>query len=223
MPEPRQNHALAIGEKLRTARQRSRMSLRALAVKAEMSASMLSQIENGKAYPSVRSMYSIATALGLPVDYFFPENNPPVESPGIEPLTASELRQAQLDGTVVDSSQLTRETGPAPTPIVHAATRPAITLKGGITWARLTAQVEQGAEFLEITYAPGASSGASMSHHVGREFGLVLEGELLIELGFERYTLKAGDSIVFDSMTPHRLTNGCTKPMRALWIVLNSG
>ncbi|MCS7046870.1 MAG: lactate permease LctP family transporter, partial [Gemmataceae bacterium] len=39
---------------------------------AEVSASMLSQIETGKAFPSVRSLYSIAAALSLSVDYFFP-------------------------------------------------------------------------------------------------------------------------------------------------------
>ena len=52
------SHTLNIGEKLRAARKNARMSLRDLADKAEMSASMLSQIENGKAYPSVRSLYS---------------------------------------------------------------------------------------------------------------------------------------------------------------------
>ena len=60
-----------------------------------------------------------------------------------------------------------------------------------------------------------------MSHHEGREFGLIIEGELVIELGFERYTLHPGDSIIFDSMTPHRLTNGGTQAMRAIWVVLN--
>jgi len=64
-------------------------------------------------------------------------------------------------------------------------------------------------------------SGANMSHHKGREFGLILEGELIVELGFEFYTLRPGDSIIFDSMTPHRLTNQNAKPMRALWVVLN--
>src|SRR5690606_6066151 len=96
-----------------------------------------------------------------------------------------------------------------------------ISLKGGVNWSRLTSQPEGNAEFLEITYDGGATSGASLSHHPGREFGLILEGELIVELGFERHILKTGDSIIFDSTTPHRLTNACTRPMRALWVVLN--
>jgi len=221
MPAPNSHPAIAIGEKLRSAREQRKISLRELAGKADMSASMLSQIENGKAYPSVRSMYNIAAALQLPVDYFFPESTEPVApAPAPEEMTASDLREAQLSG-VVESPGFDLSEPQTPAPVVHVASRPAIALKGGVAWARLTAQAEAGAEFLEVTYEGGATSGTSMSHHVGREFGLILEGELIVELGFERYTLKQGDSIIFDSTTPHRLTNACTKPMRALWVVLN--
>ena len=91
----------------------------------------------------------------------------------------------------------------------------------GLPISRLTALAEQGAEFLEINYAPGAMSGASMSHHEGREFGLILEGEFVVELGFESYTLQEGDSIIFESTVPHRLINKSNRPMRAVWVVLS--
>jgi len=97
-----------------------------------------------------------------------------------------------------------------------------IELKGGVTWSRLTALAETGAEFLEITYAPGAMSGANLSHHEGREFGLILEGELVVELGFESYTLREGDSIIFESTVPHRLINKTALSMRAVWVVLST-
>ncbi len=220
------SHTLNIGEKLRAARKSARMSLRDLADKAEMSASMLSQIENGKAYPSVRSLYSIAAALSLPIDYFFPTENSR-EAVSADPLrntagdmTASELREATILGTA-EGAAVEFHTSPHPSlPVVHRAARPTIELKGGVTWARLTASAEEGVEFLEITYAPGATSGTSMSHHEGREFGLILKGELIVELGFERYTLRAGDSIVFDSTTPHRLTNAGDQSVEAIWVVL---
>jgi mannose-6-phosphate isomerase-like protein (cupin superfamily) len=136
-------------------------------------------------------------------------------------MTASELREATIagaaDGAAVGFGNSTR---PA-SPVIHRAARPTIELKGGVSWARLTASAEEGVEFLEVTYAAGATSGASMSHHQGREFGLILEGELVVELGFERYTLCAGDSIVFDSTTPHRLTNAGERPVQAIWVVLD--
>jgi len=206
------------------------MSLRDLANKAEVSASMLSQIETGKVFPSVRSLYTIANALEVSVDYFFPEQNdnrvmiPPNGSPPNDQraLTASEMRDARLNGvTALDKEFISPVHSAAP--VVPASSRPMIELKGGVTWARLTALAEKGAEFLEITYAPGAMSGASLSHHEGREFGLILEGELLIELGFESYALRKGDSIIFESTVPHRLINRSDQPMRAVWVVLSPG
>lgn len=219
-------HARLIGEKLRAVRQERGMSLRDLAHKAQVSASMLSQIETGKVFPSVRSLYTIADALGVSVDYFFPEQNDgraPVNSAGVtsqQALTASEMRDAKLNGDTQAGEGFATERQ-ASTPVVHVGARPVIELKGGVTWARLTALAERGAEFLEITYAPGATSGMNMSHHEGREFGLILAGELVIELGFESYTLHEGDSIIFESTVPHRLLNRSDQPMRAVWVVLN--
>ena len=200
------------------------MSLRELAGRAEISASMLSQIETGKVFPSVRSLYGIANALAVSVDYFFPEQdngqfNEISDTTSIGELTASEMRNARLNDQTVATAEFTRPISSSP--IVHASTRPTINLNGGVTWSRLTSLAEKDAEFLEINYEPGAMSGANMSHHGGREFGFILEGELIIELGFESYTLKAGDSIIFESTTPHRLINKGPLPMRAVWVVLN--
>jgi transcriptional regulator with XRE-family HTH domain/uncharacterized cupin superfamily protein len=226
MSEINPQRARGIGEKLRAIRQQCQMSLRELADKADVSASMLSQIETGKAYPSVRSLYNIADALAVPVDYFFPEegsNNAPAfesDSNVAAAMTASEMREANMHRAPTAIETVIRTLSPAP--VVHANSRPTIELKGGVTWSRLTMLAEAGAEFLEITYAPGATSGANMAHHEGREFGLILEGELVVELGFDTYTLRPGDSIIFDSTTPHRLTNQEAHPMHALWVVLSA-
>jgi transcriptional regulator with XRE-family HTH domain/uncharacterized cupin superfamily protein len=228
MADTNPQHAREIGEKLRTVRQGRQMSLRELANKAEVSASMLSQIETGKVFPSVRSLYTIANALEVSIDYFFPEQNgdriiiPANGSEGgsEQTLTASEMRDAKLNGVTEAAQEFVSSKQPS-TPVVHAAARPMIELNGGVTWSRLTALAESGAEFLEITYAPGAMSGTNMSHHEGREFGLILAGELVIELGFESYTLHEGDSIIFESTVPHRLLNRSEQPMRAVWVVLS--
>lgn len=225
MADPTPHHARAIGEKLREVRQEQHLSLRELANKAEISASMLSQIETGKVFPSVRSLYSIAAVLGVSVDYFFPEQDNGVAKPESliangAGMTASELRDAKVRGVAKADKEFPHPESSS-SPIMHANSRPTIELNGGVTWSRLTAHAETEAEFLEITYAPGAMSGANMSHHQGREFGLILEGELVIELGFESLTLKTGDSLVLESTTPHRLINKSDKTMRAVWVVLS--
>ena len=85
-------------------------------------------------------------------------------------------------------------------------------------WERLTPVDVQHIQFLEIHYPPGAASGPTMSQHVGKEFGIVLEGELTLEIGVETHRLAPGDSIIFDSTTPHRLLNEGAQPIRAIWI-----
>lgn len=203
------------------------MSLRELSEKAYISASMLSQIETGKVYPSVRSIYSIASALAVPVDYFFPEQSstgailPEEGSIAVGDLTASDLREAKVTRAADISPVEFIPHTQFPEPVVRASRRTTIELRGGVTWSRLTALAESGAEFLEIAYAAGATSGVNMSHHHGREFGLILEGELVVELAFESYVLSPGDSIIFNSSTPHRLVNRSTQLTRAVWVVFN--
>lgn len=189
---------------------------------------MLSRIENGSAYPSVRTIYGIAAALSVPVDYFFPE--PGEDGNSISPAV-SESAAGLMTVTSGQGSKLnwpgdaaTMEPVfyvPAPPPVVFAHTRPTIQLDHGIEWSRLAAFAETDAEFMEIMYPPGATSGEAFSRHPGREFGMVLEGELLVQLGFGVYTLQVGDSIAFNSTTPHRLSNIAQESMRALWVTLN--
>ena len=61
-------------------------------------------------------------------------------------------------------------------------------------------------------------SGDEAIWHNGREYGLVLEGVLCIQVGFENYILEAGDSVAFDSTVPHRSWNGGDVPVRAVWL-----
>ena len=218
-----------LGEKLRTIRLDQNLSLRELAAKAEVSPSLLSQIENGKANPSVRSLYSIADALSLPMDYFFANKNGDKRenelisdtAPGS--ITVSKIHAAQA-ATIIDKIEfkvVDESDQESNTPVVRAHARPTIELEGGVTWARLTPDREERAEFLHIRYEVGARSGANMSRHNGREFTLILEGELLLELGFESYLLKPGDSIIFDSTTPHRLTNAGSVLVHAVSVIFN--
>ena len=53
-----------------------------------------------------------------------------------------------------------------------------------------------------------------MLQHAGSEFGYLLEGELEVTVGFEVFTLRAGDAIGFDSSQPHLLRNRDRRPAR---------
>ena len=65
---------------------------------------------------------------------------------------------------------------------------------------------------------PGGGSGESYSHE-GEEFLHVLRGEFEISLrGDERYLLKSGDSLYFESSTPHRWKNPGRTESWILWV-----
>ena len=70
-----------IGQKLQLFRKQQGMSMRELAQKAGLTASMLSQIERGLANPSINSLRQIALALEIPLYYFFKEEKAGAQSP----------------------------------------------------------------------------------------------------------------------------------------------
>ena len=41
-------------------------------------------------------------------------------------------------------------------------------------------------------------------------------------MGFESYELGPGDSIAFDSSTPHEYLNKTGEPVHAIWVVVHS-
>jgi hypothetical protein len=48
-----------------------------------------------------------------------------------------------------------------------------------------------------------------------------LAGELTLQLGFETHVLRAGDSLEFDSSTPHLYYNSGDVPAKGLWYVVS--
>ncbi len=66
---------------------------------------------------------------------------------------------------------------------------------------------------------PGKDSGGDLHTHAGdEECVLVLEGDLELFLGSDRYLLEAGDAATFESRAPHRWRNRSPEPARLLWV-----
>lgn len=55
--------------------------------------------------------------------------------------------------------------------------------------------------------------------HLGREFGIVYEGQGELHYETKVFTLKEGDSISFSATAPHTLFNTGEVPFKALWVV----
>jgi transcriptional regulator with XRE-family HTH domain/mannose-6-phosphate isomerase-like protein (cupin superfamily) len=206
-----------VGEGLRKHRQEAGMSLRALAREVGVSPSLISQIEHGKATPSVATLYKIVSELGISLDELFFAN----------PRGAAAT--APTSGRRVDDDQRppsSRWRAPSDGPVLRAGNRLSLTLATGVRWERLTASHNPGVEFLYCTYPVGGESAAAdnLVTHEGREYGIVLEGRCGATVGGDDYELEAGDSIAFDSRTPHRIWNlGEDQPMLAIWTVVGRG
>ncbi|MFH0920500.1 MAG: XRE family transcriptional regulator [Fibrobacterota bacterium] len=65
----------------------------------------------------------------------------------------------------------------------------------------------------------GANSGDAQYKHYGQEFVLVLKGVLDIALNDVHYQLHKGDSIYFNSSTPHQFKNADKNETEALWVI----
>jgi quercetin dioxygenase-like cupin family protein len=79
-----------------------------------------------------------------------------------------------------------------------------------------------GLEMVVNEYAPGTSSGARPVHHAGTEFGIVIEGALVVELEGTRHELAVGDAITYSSARPHLISNEGTDTARAVWVNLGA-
>jgi transcriptional regulator with XRE-family HTH domain len=187
---------LDLGSRLRAERLGQGIGLREMARRLGISASALSQIETGKAQPSVSKLFDIVNLLGVSVD-------------GL--LAGDEVPPAAVTRGQEGFFSLQRRGG-------HQA----LELESGVLWSRLTAGSFPGVEFLHVEYRPGARSsreGAFM-RHAGQEFGYLLSGRLRVDVGFDTYELGPGDSISFPATTPHRLGNDGPDPVHAIWCIL---
>lgn len=196
-----------MGERLRKARQARKLSLRALADRLGVSPSLISQIETGRANPSVSTLYAIAAELDVSLDeLLFNDRRAGEPGPGVA---------SPSDTTPPGTMTLTP-------PVQRGVDRHRIRLASGVLWERLTTLSEPGVEFLKVTYEAGGASGPPevFQRHPGHEWGYVLSGRLQVRIGFDEFVLEPGDAISINSTIPHRLATIGDEPVQAIWFVL---
>ncbi|HET7568881.1 MAG TPA: helix-turn-helix domain-containing protein [Gaiellaceae bacterium] len=188
-----------VGSRLREERERRGMSLRELARRVGVSPSLVSQIELDRVNPSVSTLYSLVTELGMTMSDVFGDAQ-----------QASPARGVVRDGRDGDG------------PVTRPDGRRVINLASGVRWERLTPHSDQDVEFLYVVYPVGAESCPedALVTHGGREYGYVTSGTLGVRVGFDEHELGPGASIAFDSSSPHRLWAVGDEPVHAIWVVL---
>ncbi|MGY8665085.1 XRE family transcriptional regulator [Bradyrhizobium sp. UFLA05-109] len=168
---------VAVGRRIRDLRRTRQLSLETIAERTSLSIGFLSQIERGLSSPSLRVLATLADVLGVGIAALF----------GASPST---------DGT--SDSVVTR-----------GMQRPELKLwRTGISKQLLSAAgAENRLNLFLVHLEPGGSTGDELYTHDGEEAGLVLEGEMMLTVDTETWSLKTGDSFRFASRRPHRFSN----------------
>jgi transcriptional regulator with XRE-family HTH domain len=188
-----------------------------------VSASLISQVELGKATPSVGTLYAMVNELGISLDELFFDAGIADESEQVPAHREMEAiagdRRAEAPRDEVDVSH-----PPARNlePVVRRGERKALELESGVQWERLSPETEHDVDFLYVHYEVGGASCPpdALMRHAGKEYGHLLKGRLGVTVGFETHELEPGDSISFRSDVPHRLFNAGDLPVEAIWFVV---
>jgi transcriptional regulator with XRE-family HTH domain len=185
----------SIGARLKELRTEHRYSIRGLALKAGVSASLVSDIEKNKVEPSISTLKRLATAMGTTITYFFSE-------------------QTQMNGRVVRAHERV---------VLDGEKQPGADVRsgmeaGGVRFELASPTESETIEAIYGRYDVGASIGDEPYTHEGEEWGMVLSGRLKVIVGDEVYFLDPGDSIWFHSTIPHRMENVASVPTEYIWI-----
>jgi transcriptional regulator with XRE-family HTH domain len=187
--------AEGLGTRLKHARMVRQLTLKALAERVGCSESLISKVEGGHATPSLATLHRLALALDTNVAAL-------VSGPGASaaPIQRANERPAVRFPGAGRARGRSSRTGSSITLERLVVPAPGRLLQGDI-------------HVLE----PLARSDEQISH-AGEELGYVLEGELELTLGYERYLLQTGDSFYFPSTEPHSYRNPGNCATRVLWI-----
>ncbi len=176
-----------IGPKLRHLRMRKKIALVDLGKHTGLSASMLSQLENGKLVPTLPTLARIATVFDVGLEHFFSD------------------KRTRRTFAIVRAAERLRFPDLPDSPVPGFFFE---VLAFGATDKSIGAYL---AEF------PHRESSAPRTHqHEGAEFIHVLQGVLGVNYQADDYTLNAGDSVYFDASEAHSYCGQSDEPTRAI-------
>jgi transcriptional regulator with XRE-family HTH domain len=179
--------AYQIGQKIRHLRLRKKFALMDLGRHTGLSASMLSQLENGKLIPTLATLARIAMVFDVGLEYFFGDR----KSKRRFVLVRADERLRFLD----------RPTSPKP----------------DFYFECLAFAAQEKSLQAYLAEFPHRSPREVSEHvHDGAEFIHLLEGSLVVRHGADDHVLHTGDSAYFDSSEPHSYCGASKQPAKAI-------
>ena len=101
--------------------------------------------------------------------------------------------------------------------VVRTGRRRSIRYDSGMVDELLNTQAVKSFEFLMSTFPPEYAFHDEPYSHEGEECGVVIEGQLRIQIDGVEYDLKEGDSFSFPSTLKHSYFNPSSQETRVIW------
>ena len=185
---------MELGDKLKTARLKKKITLKELSEKSKVSTSQLSQVERNVSIPTVTNLMKIAEALNTNIGDLVP--------------------QQEEDSQPSSPKRLAKR---PPVGVVRKGERKKILLPTGSSYELLSPDLQHKLEFIYIYHPVGKTT--EIPSHEGEECGLVLEGTYRGIIGGQETILEPGDSIYYDSTIPHTWEAIGDKDVKAIWVI----
>ena len=186
-------HSL-VGSKIKSIRETQKLSLEEIAERSGLSNDQIIAIENNENLPSLGPLIKIARALGVRLGTFMDDND------AIGPVVCRAKDREQE--TSISFSNGTTDARK------HMEYHPLAKQKAG-----------RHMEPFIVDIQPSEEKEFISSAHEGEEFIFVMQGEIEIDYGKEKYTLKEGDSIYYDSIVKHHIHGAEGKATKIMAIV----
>jgi transcriptional regulator with XRE-family HTH domain len=183
----------AIAEKLRTLRLRRSMGLAQLAEHTGFSPAMLSRLENGRLIPTLPTLIRISVVFNVGLDYFFTDPR----KRHVVAISRSNERKVL----------------------------PSDPKSASVPWHFETLDFRATARKFNSFLAhfhPLPQEKVAPHFHPGVELLYLLEGELEMTIGVDKFQLHAGDSVYFDSLQKHAYRSLVDDPCTAVVITAGS-
>jgi transcriptional regulator with XRE-family HTH domain len=187
-----------LGNRIRSLRNERGLKIIELAEKSGLTSSTISQIERALLSPSIASLKKICDAMGVPVGCLF-ENYKGID---INNVTAD------TDVGVYSNNNI----------VVRKDKRKIMLPTEGVRYYLLNPNLAGQMEMIYNEIEPGKGTGPDFYSHPGSECGVVLSGEITVQINDKDYVLQEGDSITFSSAEPHLLRNDSDKLSVSIWV-----
>jgi transcriptional regulator with XRE-family HTH domain len=183
-----------VGHLIRQSRHEKDLTIASVSAMTGFSVSYISQVEREKVTPSISALTKIAAVLNIP-------------------MTAFWQTDTEGQGNHTNQEPFCK--------VVGATERKSFKYPDSdVDYELLSPDFKRTIELIRMVIHPGQVSARPPFSHEGEEVGYIVRGTLEYTVGDNCYLLNAGDTIYFESTTPHHWRVIGDEEVEAIWAIV---